>query len=150
MKTAVFTALIITAVSIAFWYGYTVGPLATKTELQLLKENRDDYWQYRNQKEWTSLITDLHLLQCIDRGNLSAAKRHLNLKLDSWMLSSSADAQNGTWMNPSDEPSYASAFAARLAIHREKYPVEYKHKEVEANVAHILDAALQIERKRDQ
>jgi hypothetical protein len=148
MKTVIFAVLIIAAVSVAFWAGHIIGPTTSKEELERLEKSQEYYREQLLDKEWASLNADLYLLMSIDKGDLAAAKSHLNTKIDFWMVENSAHAQKGPWLKPSDEPTDASSFVSRVARHRKEYPVDYDHKETEDCIDEILDAALQIEMKR--
>jgi hypothetical protein len=150
MKIAIFTILIILAVSVAFWAGQVTGPLTNQAELQRLKEMQEHHGQERHLQELDDLRTNYYLVRNIDKGDLATAKRHLNGKIDFWMIENSAHARNGRWIKPTDTPDRITSFLALVAWHRKQYPVEYENASSAQDIAAILEAAVVIEKKRDK
>lgn len=148
MKTTTFAITAAGLVAIGFAGGYALGPVRYRGELERARASEEQ----ANQRLWSSRRADaehsFRLVRHLDEGSPQKTRDWLNRMVDLWISEEAAHSRAGLWIDPGMEPDVDTELLARVARHRQQYPVTYDDPDHAEWISNILHTALQVERKR--
>ena len=149
MKIVTFTVCLCVVVGLAFCCGWLLGPYNMKNQLDSMTEKLL-YEERQNRSRFRGLLESaFQTVWLLDEQRFDDVKKLKNGELDMWIMTEYSNPSPVSFPNEKTDPEMLQ-FLAKLARHRQKFPVTYGDKDVTETFSNVFARALAIEGKREE